>query len=284
MKQRKEPKSLIFKENSCRLLKIHSIGYNDFSKNDTSVFLTTNVWHALYYVCGGRGSFSIRGETHELQTGSLFFVSPNEPVRYCNEEAEPIRYYWISFYADFAEEIWNILGFSDERPVHAAKSPQKIEWIFQSLLESPSANAEFYFHTLSSLMQILSAEFSRTASRPSEERHEAFVQNVRQIIELNCTNPDFHVEAVAKMLYVSHAHMSRIFRERTGITPVSYLVEMRLNHAARLLRERDDSVKNLCAASGFVDEWHFMKSFKKKFGMTVNEYKAIEKENRKMEE
>lgn len=53
MTSQKEPKFLIFNENSYSFLKIHGIGYNDFGKNNISDFLTTNVWHALYYVQSG---------------------------------------------------------------------------------------------------------------------------------------------------------------------------------------------------------------------------------------
>lgn len=273
MTSQKEPKFLIFNENSYSFLKIHGIGYNDFGKNNISDFLTTNVWHALYYVQSGTGSFSIRGNTYPLEAGTFFFITPNEPIKYTSDNNNPIRYYWVSFYPVFAAEISEILGFTDGQPTHITKFPQKIEWLFETLLEAKSATPEAYFMTLSSLMQMLATEFSKVSMPKSTIRQETFVQNAKQMIHLNYTNPEFHIDTIANMLYISHAHLSRVFKEMTGTTPVHYLVEVRLNRATELLREKDYTVKELCSAVGFIDEWHFMKSFKKRFGVTIQEYR-----------
>lgn len=269
----KDPKSLVFKENTYAFLKIHSIGYNDFKKNNTSNFLTTNVWNALYFVQSGTGNFSIRGNTYPLGAGSFFFITPNEPVKYYSDNNDPIRYYWISFYSILADEIREILDFTDEEPTHMAKAPEKVEWLFKSLLEAKSATSDVYFMTLSALMQILSTEFSKISVSKFSLRQETLVQNAKQLIDLNYTNPEFHIGTIAQMLYISHSHISRLFKEKTGITPVAYLSEVRLNNAANLLSTNFYTVKELCSAVGFVDEWHFMKCFKKRFGMTIQEYR-----------
>lgn len=271
-----EPKWLIFKENSYEILKLHSVGYDDFGKKTTGDFWTTNMWHALYFAQNGSGSLTMQGRTYELKKGDFYFVTPNEPLRYYSEEQDPLRYYWFAFYPELAGEISTMLGLSQEEPVRAAIAPQQVERIFESLLEARSATTEFYFTALSALMQILTTEYAGVSTGRTTVRHEAFAENVKQLIELNYNNPEFHIEAVARMLYVSHAHMTRIFREIEGITPVNYLIELRLQYAAKRLRECEDSIKMVCEASGFQDEWHFMKSFKKRFGMTVREYRERE--------
>ena len=268
-----EPKSYIFRENPYSFAKLHAIGYNDFSKNNTCDFWTTNVWNALYFVQSGHGSITVRGCSFNLTPGCLYFIVPNEPVKYHSEETDPVRYYWFAMYPDFAAEIREILGFTEDRPIRAANASRKIERLFETLFEARSATSETYFLAVSTLMQILSTEFTKVNAFHSDAQQEAFVQNVKQLIELNYTNAELHIDTIAQMLYISHSHMSRIFKKMTGITPVNYLTEVRLNHAGRLLQEKNCTVRELCAAVGFVDEWHFMKCFKKKFGMTVGEYR-----------
>ena len=268
-----EPKWLVFKENSYNFLKIHAVGYNDFQFNKTSGFLTTNVWHALYYVRSGHGTLTIRNQKCDLTAGSFYFITANESVLYESDEKDPLQYYWISIYPSFAEEIATIMGFTEDAPIRIANKPEKIIKIFETLLAAKSANADAYFKVLSGITQILSLEYSNVEYVETSSVHKTFAKNVKQQIDLNYTNPNFHIEAVAQMLYVSHAHMSRIFKEVMGITPVRYLIEVRLNYAAKLLSEPGTKVKDLCEACGFSDEAHFMKSFKKKFGVTVNEYK-----------
>lgn len=268
-----EPKSITFKENAYKFLKINSIGYNDFGFSKTSGFLTTNVWHALYYVRNGRGTVTIRNKTYPLSKGCFYFITPNESVKYDSDEENPLQYYWVAIYPDFAEEVARILGFTEESPVRPTAKPDKIVKAFEKLMTFKTATPEAYFATLSAITKILSLEFSNVEYVENSSAHEVFAESVKQQIDLNYTNPNFHIEAVAQMLYVSHAHMSRVFKKIIGISPVKYLIEVRLNHAAKLLKEPGYNVKELCEACGFSDEAHFMKSFKKKFSMTVNEYK-----------
>ena len=235
--------------------------------------MTTNVWHALYYVRSGTGTLTIRNKTYDLYPGAFYFVTPNEAVLYHSDETNPVQYYWIAVYPEFAEEIEKIMGFTEDKPVREANKPEKIVKIFEHLLAQKTATSEAYFETLSSIMKILALEFSNVEYVETASVHKTFAENVKKQIDLNYTNPNFHIEAVAQMLYVSHAHMSRIFKEVMGITPVRYLIEVRLNYAAKLLKEPHTKVRDLCEACGFGDEAHFMKSFKKKFGVTVNEYK-----------
>lgn len=268
-----EPKSLTFKENSYKFLKINSVGYNDFGLSKTSGFLTTNVWHALYYVRSGHGSITIRNKTYPLQKGCFYFITPNESVKYESDVDNPIQYYWFAIYPSFAEEIARILGFTDAEPIRSATKQDKIVKVFEKLMTYKTATPESYFATLSAITKILSLEFSNVEYVENTSAHKVFAESVKQQIDLNYTNPNFHIDAVAHLLYVSHAHMSRIFKEVMGLSPVRYLIEVRLNYAAKLLKDPETKVKDLCEACGFGDEAHFMKSFKKKFGMTVNEYK-----------
>ena len=268
-----QPKWLIFKENAYKFLKINSLGYNDFSMNKVSGFLTTNVWHALYYVRSGNGTLTIRNKTYPLYQGCFYFITPNESVMYHSDKTNPIQYYWIAVYPDFAEEIAGIMGFTEDKPIRPANNPEKIVKTFEHLMAAKTASPETYFATLSAITKILSLEFSNVAYVENTSVHKTFAENVKKQIDLNYTNPNFHIDAVAQMLYVSHAHMSRIFKEVMGISPVRYLIEVRLNYAAKLLKEPETKIKDLCESCGFGDEAHFMKSFKKKFGVTVNEYK-----------
>lgn len=273
----KETKSLSFKPNEYKFLKLASIGFNNDISKRTGDFLGVNHFSALYFIRRGKAGLFIRGNTFEVRSGDMFFINRNEPWCIYPDRETQLEYYWIAFHADYAPEIREILGFSEAEPCRAAKFAQRVEWIFDSLLEAKSATPEVYFTALSSLMQILSAEFSKIETSVSTVHHKELAENAKQIIDLNFKNPDFSVNYAARMLYISHTQMSRVFKEVIGIPPVSYLVDMRLNYAAEILKEKSMPVKELCEASGFSDVSHFMKKFKQKFGLTVREYRKQQK-------
>lgn len=58
----------------------------------------------------------------------------------------------------------------------------------------------------------------------------------------------------------------RLFREAVGIPPQTYLQDLRLRRAARLLRQTDWTVDRIAAASGFRDRNYFTRRFSRRYG------------------
>ena len=272
MTEEKGWRTVSFENDIYSFLKIASIGYRDYSVYKRGDFVAVNRWHCLYFVPGGSGSFSLNEKKYALKKGDLFFIRPGEPVAYCTDD-DMLKYYWIAISPEHAEEIAGILGLSREKPVRSAKFAQRVEWIFSSVMEWDKGTSRSYFAAISALMQILSAECEPEDLPCSAEKYRALAENIKQTIDLNFKNPDFSVNDAAHLLYISHSRMSRVFKDAMGITPVAYLIDARLGFAAELLRERDIPIKELSVAVGFSDESYFMKRFKKKFGMTVKEYR-----------
>ncbi len=66
----------------------------------------------------------------------------------------------------------------------------------------------------------------------------------------------------AKVANMSENAFSRYFRQRTKKTFASYLNELRLNHAAKLLIEKHDTIKDICYDCGFNNLSNFNRQFK----------------------
>ncbi|HEV7562541.1 MAG TPA: AraC family transcriptional regulator [Solirubrobacterales bacterium] len=73
---------------------------------------------------------------------------------------------------------------------------------------------------------------------------------------------------------LSRAHFSREFRHAFGVSPYAYLLTRRLERAAALLRNTDNSVAEVSLAVGLQGIGSFTTSFKRAFGKTPTEYRA----------
>jgi AraC-like DNA-binding protein len=82
------------------------------------------------------------------------------------------------------------------------------------------------------------------------------------------------VAALAQVAGLSPAHFSRTFREAFGESPHAYLLTRRLERAAALLRNTDNSVADICIAVGLTSIGSFTTSFKRMFGATPTGYRA----------
>ena len=88
---------------------------------------------------------------------------------------------------------------------------------------------------------------------------------------------------IARAAYVSDYHFSRIFRAFTSVSPYGYLIHIRLNHAAMLLRNTSHSVTQICFDSGFNHFPHFVSTFKRRFGVSPRKFRFTTKSSRQEE-
>jgi AraC-like DNA-binding protein len=82
------------------------------------------------------------------------------------------------------------------------------------------------------------------------------------------------VEEMAAAAGLSRAHFSREFRRAFGVSPHAYLLTRRLERAAALLRNTDNTVAEVCLAVGLQGIGSFTTSFKRAFGKTPTAYRA----------
>lgn len=77
---------------------------------------------------------------------------------------------------------------------------------------------------------------------------------------------------MAKAAGMSRYHFSRLFRESTGASPHTFVLESRARHAASLLRRGSRSVTEVAFSSGFSDLGRFRAAFRRTFGVMPSEY------------
>jgi AraC-like DNA-binding protein len=82
------------------------------------------------------------------------------------------------------------------------------------------------------------------------------------------------VDDLARAAGLSQAHFSREFRRAFGESPHSYLLTRRLERAAALLRNTDNSVAEICFSVGLSSVGSFTTSFKRMFGRSPTEYRS----------
>lgn len=79
------------------------------------------------------------------------------------------------------------------------------------------------------------------------------------------------LEQLADTLYVSPTYLSKVFKESTGMSPINYLIQVRLKHAKELLANEQLTIREISQAVGYQDAYHFSKLFKKYYGVSPSQ-------------
>ncbi len=71
----------------------------------------------------------------------------------------------------------------------------------------------------------------------------------------------------------SARHLARLFKNRTGLSPIDYVIRMRMNYAKQLLQLTDATLQEIAADMGYADHYSFSKMFKKHVGQPPIRYR-----------
>ena len=83
----------------------------------------------------------------------------------------------------------------------------------------------------------------------------------------------FRLSKMAQSVNLSPTRLSFLFKSEIGTPPARYLRTLRMQDAATLLATTFLTVKEIMVRVGFTDESHFVRYFKKSYGMTPTQYR-----------
>ncbi len=86
-------------------------------------------------------------------------------------------------------------------------------------------------------------------------------------------NKNLNMAVVSNYISMNYSLFSLTFKQYTGINFVSYLKNIRVNEAKRLLATTDKKIIEISAMVGYENEKHFMKTFKSIYGVSPSEYR-----------
>ena len=84
---------------------------------------------------------------------------------------------------------------------------------------------------------------------------------------------DLTLAEVASIVYMTRTSFCRFFLTRTKKTFSGYLRELRLNHASRLLTEKELNISTIAINSGYNNLSNFNRQFKEKYGVSPHDYR-----------
>lgn len=180
------------------------------------------------------------------------------------------------FTKELVDLIW--LGFEMEiKPEMAPTSPVqissedilgKIQLLWKMAINRiPESGLE-----MDALLMMILGEFFRLCNQNDSTYH----YRLSKAIEFINSNPtaEFTIESLAELCNCSKSHFTRDFKKKLGVSPIQYILSLRLELARSYLRETELSAVQIAAMCGFHDPFYFSKMFKRRFGVPPIQFRA----------
>ena len=100
------------------------------------------------------------------------------------------------------------------------------------------------------------------------------ISKAQKYIQDNFLDKDISIHLVAREVGLSPNYFSTIFSQETGETFISYLTNLRIEHAKLLLKTTSMRTIDISHEIGYNDTQYFSYVFKKKVGMTPKEFRS----------
>ncbi len=236
-------------------------------EKDWQSVLHTHHFTEIFYVTEGKGRFLFRDETYSINTGDLVIIPPYLEHTEQSLPGFPLKYYvlaidGVTFQPDSEQTATQIFCNFSATPY--------ITELFEEMLYEVRNNEYGSDAICQKLLDILILKITRTHQlRPVPSTSVRMTKECAQIKEYLDTNYAEHItlDSLTKLTHMNKYYMAHSFTKYTGLSPIQYLNERRLETACRLLKETDYSVSDISSSTGFSSQSYFTQIFKKRYGM-----------------
>lgn len=233
---------------------------------------------AIGVVEAGAQAFRHRGTTETAPAGGIIIVNPGEA--HTGRAATETGYTYRMLYPDSgllrraARELVGrdrgVPSFPD--PVVRDRHLARLLGDLHVLLETSAPRLERESRLLWTLARLIRrhADGVRSVSRLRAGRERHAVGKAREYVEAHHAE-NVSLQELSRVANLSPFHLLRVFHEEVGLPPHAYLAGVRVVRAKALL-SAGEPVGRVAAETGFFDQSHLTKSFKRALGFTPGEY------------
>lgn len=129
--------------------------------------------------------------------------------------------------------------------------------------------------------QVLREHYAKVSGNNSEDANKTqmskedkeFMNHLVDVIHVQMAKEDIDMEHIAAALSLSRKQLRTRVMALTGLTPVAYVLQVRLNYARHMISHKNTSLSTIANRCGFQNLSHFSKAFKQQFGVSPMQFR-----------
>jgi AraC family transcriptional regulator of arabinose operon len=248
----------------------------EVSDSDTRFAGNMPCW-TLHLTVAGRGLFLNDTMEQEVNTGAMMLMRPTAAHHYgLHPMASDWEHLWALFQprAHWSELLdWTAL---DEDIVYLALPDDaahlQIKTLFRELIalgrEDTAYQDDLQYNKLEEMLIRARTYSVEQARNPLDSR----IQTACDLMQARL-NASFNIDEIANACNLSTSRLSHLFKQQIGLGPKTWINNLRLQHARKLLINSKESVNAIGARVGYENPSHFTKYFKKNMGCSPRQFR-----------
>lgn len=255
-------------------LYISDIGFYPQAKNHLVIRKEAIGQQILIYCIDGEGVIHIQSRDFQLKANEFFIIPAGEQHKYWSDRDAPWSIYWLHFggkHSFFFREFYG-----------------RVMRIEQSVRAKTDDRLRMFNEILTALELGFSPENVNYANMCLHSLLASFfyIEAFRSVKGFQGTNPVdkailYMQQSIDKMLTVrdladhvdlSESHFSKVFRNKTGSSPLDYFISLKMQEAIRLLSNQSLKIKEVAYKLGYNDPYYFTRIFTKQIGSSPGSF------------
>ena len=235
-------------------------------------------FYELYYVVEGERYFFVENRVYHISRGDTLLISPETEHRSLDVNGEGYTSLVINIPSSHIpdcvrpqKELCMIRGASGENS-ELDRAAAMLLGFFDGEVDDMSAY-------LSVLGMVNAALKGREAPQETEIESPTLdrMAEILKYLEEHYTE-GINLASLSEKFYISEFYLCRLFKEYTGKTVLSYVTQLRIRRAKKLLSGTDEPISRIAKDSGFGSVSAFGKAFRVNVGMSPREYRDLSAE------
>lgn len=222
----------------------------------------------LFYIAKENETFYLQKEIL-ARAGAFILFAPGEKQHHIYTGTKTAEFYYVHFKCESLPSNFSL----KTSQIYQLPFRRQVCTVFEEIIEETMQKAPCYEKLCLYKLLHLLTQFERDViheNHPAKKNYERIalaVQHMNKYYDSNLELDDY-----AKMCNMSKYHFLRVFEQITGHTPLAYRNNIRLEHAAELLREEQLSIEEIQTMTGYSSASYFSSAFKQKFGVSPKKY------------
>ena len=227
----------------------------------------------LLFVDEGELEVSFREEMFAAHKGDAILVDCRYEHIY--HALNHVKFHYIHFAGTSAFEYASLLyDLNQHSALLSGAGTDTMHSSFQNLLHlARSQTSAQNEHRISVYIHMMLCELAESSYGIPAAANESIERAIRYMEEHITEN--ISLDEIADEIGLSKFYFNRLFSKHIGMTPHKYFLNMRVQHAKRLLMTTHDSIEEIAEKCGFDSASNIIRLFKQRTSMTPTAFRKI---------